>query len=246
MLRYNRLLEMAQRVIASGVLGEPLRFSLENYAEDERLPREHWFWDRAQSGGIFVEHAVHFFDLHRWWFGPGEVIAAHRETRPGTGQVDRVWCATRHGQALGQQYHSFDQPVRLDRADHRVVFTRGQLEVFGWIPLELRIAGIVDTDQREELLAICGGCNLEVEEQYLGEAQHCRGRGVEYVVTERIGLGRRLSEDKLLVYGDMLRAILEDQLLRLEQPDHSPRLRAEDAREAVVMAEQATRLAEEA
>jgi predicted dehydrogenase len=48
------------------VLGDLRRCSLENYAADENLGGDHWFWDQNVSGGIFIEHGVHFFDLFGW------------------------------------------------------------------------------------------------------------------------------------------------------------------------------------
>ncbi len=96
MLRYSPLLEFAKAVVEEQLLGEPRHAFFENYAGDEQLSPMHWFWDRRRSGGIFLEHTVHFFDLHDWWFGSGEVLAAHAETRPGTEQQDRVWCQARY------------------------------------------------------------------------------------------------------------------------------------------------------
>jgi len=244
MLRYSPLLEMVRRIIESRALGEPLHFLFENYAEDERLPADHWFWDRRRSGGIFVEHAVHFFDLYRWWLGPGNVLAAHVEARPGTGQVDRAWCGVLHeGGVLGQQYHAFDQPVRLDRADHRIVFERGDLAALGWIPMELRVNGIVDREQQDRLADICRDCRIEVVERYEGQRQRCRGRGHQYRVTARTALTLRLAEDKASVYGDMIRSLFDDQLSALEDPNHVPRLQVQGAREALAMAVDATRMA---
>lgn len=246
LLRYSPLLELAHEIIQSRLLGEPLHFFFENYAEDERLPTKHWFWDRQRSGGIFIEHGVHFFDLCRWWFGAGEVLAAHTETRPGTEQVDRVWCSMRHeGRVLGQHYHSFDQPVRLDRADHRVVFERGELEVIGWIPVELRVNGIVNDEQQDRLMQICRNCELEVIQRYEGDTRYCRGRGNEYEVTAHIELKRHLAEDKSLIYGKMLKSLLDDQLRALEVPRHKPRLRLRDAREALAMAVRAAEKAKQ-
>ena len=71
MQRYNPVYDAVDRLIQSGTLGELLHGSFENYASDENLPPEHWFWDRSKSGGIFVEHGVHFFDLFAGWLGPG-------------------------------------------------------------------------------------------------------------------------------------------------------------------------------
>ena len=78
MQRYNPLFETIQRLVESKVLGEFLHGFFENYATDESLGPEHWFWDRAKSGGIFIEHGVHFFDMFCGWLGPGQVVAAQR------------------------------------------------------------------------------------------------------------------------------------------------------------------------
>jgi predicted dehydrogenase len=242
MLRYSPLLQLVDEIIRSRLLGEPLHFLFENYAEDEHLPETHWYWDPQRSGGIFTEHAVHFFDVQRWWFGPGEVLAAHAQHRAGPEFVDRVWCELRHGEVLGHQYHGFDQPKRLDRADHRVLFERGDLTVQGWIPMELRLHGIVDDDQQDRLRALCHQCDLEVAERYGGPDQQCVGRGKEYHVTARVVLSRRLTEPRQHVYGAMIKALFADQLDSLDHPGHVPRARAEDAREAVAMAVAATRM----
>ena len=71
MQRYNPLSDAVGRLVESKVLGEPLHGSFENYASDENLGPDHWFWDRSKSGGIFIEHGVHFFDLFAGWLGPG-------------------------------------------------------------------------------------------------------------------------------------------------------------------------------
>ncbi|MHC4717451.1 MAG: Gfo/Idh/MocA family protein, partial [Planctomycetota bacterium] len=55
-LRYNDVVDTVKAVLDSGVLGEPLAARLTNCAGDSKLPAAHWFWDKAVSGGIFVEH----------------------------------------------------------------------------------------------------------------------------------------------------------------------------------------------
>ena len=52
MQRYNPLFDIIRRLIDSGALGEVLRGYFENYAADEGLLPDHWFWDRGKSGGI--------------------------------------------------------------------------------------------------------------------------------------------------------------------------------------------------
>ena len=55
MQRYNPVYDAVDRLIQSQTLGDLLHGYFENYASDENLPPEHWFWDRSQKRG----------DLHR-------------------------------------------------------------------------------------------------------------------------------------------------------------------------------------
>jgi predicted dehydrogenase len=80
--RYNPLAESIRRLIESRILGDLVHGVFLNEAADEGLSPEHWFWNREKSGGIFVEHGVHFFDLASFWLGPGRVVAAARGVRP--------------------------------------------------------------------------------------------------------------------------------------------------------------------
>ncbi len=63
MMRFNPLIRELQQFTRLEMFGKLRRVDVENYAQDEQLPPEHWFWDRNISGGILVEHGVHFIDL---------------------------------------------------------------------------------------------------------------------------------------------------------------------------------------
>jgi predicted dehydrogenase len=54
MQRYNPLFEAIGKIVSTKVLGEVLHGYFENYASDQGLSPDHWFWDRARSGGIFI------------------------------------------------------------------------------------------------------------------------------------------------------------------------------------------------
>ena len=98
------------------ILTERLHGFFENYASDEGLPPEHWFWDRSKSGGIFIEHGVHFFDLFAGWLGAGEVKSAQVSFRPERGVEEQVQCAVRYGSGpVINFYHGFTQAGRMDR-----------------------------------------------------------------------------------------------------------------------------------
>ena len=140
MQRYNPLFDAVRRLVEARVLGEVLHGSFENYASDENLPAEHWFWDRGKSGGIFVEHGVHFFDLFAGWLGPGRVEAAQVGVRPGTAIEEHVHATVRYGDAtLVNFYHGFHQAGRMDRQELRLVFERGDVTLSDWVPTRARL-----------------------------------------------------------------------------------------------------------
>ena len=147
MQRYNPLYEAVERLIQSQALGNLLHGYFENYASDENLPPEHWFWDRARSGGIFIEHGVHFFDLFAGWLGAGNVVAAERSIRPGSSPPieEHVQCTVRYGPTtLVNFYHGFHQTGRMDRQEMRFVFERGDVTLYDWVPTRARIHAIAD------------------------------------------------------------------------------------------------------
>lgn len=71
------------------------------------MNEEHWFWDDAKSGGIFIEHGVHFFDMFAGWLGEGKVIHAlqiHRENVKAT-IYDRVQATVLYNEGIVNFYH---------------------------------------------------------------------------------------------------------------------------------------------
>ena len=97
MQRYNPLFGQIKELVDSKVLGDVLHGTFENYASDEGLGPDHWFWDATKSGGIFIEHGVHFFDMFAGWLGAGSVESAGRVLRPGLGIEEQVYCTARYG-----------------------------------------------------------------------------------------------------------------------------------------------------
>jgi predicted dehydrogenase len=145
-MRWNPLYWLIQRLQAlrradgEPVLGKLRRFALENLAADERLPADHWFWDRATSGGIFIEHGVHFFDAASWLLGDPPISVVAMQSARTSGEVDTVVASTLHlGGATATYAHSFAHP---DAAEFQSVlldwgFAHGTLR--GWIPVDLEL-----------------------------------------------------------------------------------------------------------
>lgn len=243
-LRYNAVTEAVKRIIDSGLLGQVLAGRVTNCAKDTPLGPDHWFWDKTVSGGIFVEHGVHFFDLYRYWLGQGRVIDAHAETRPGTAQEDRVMCSVRHDNgALISHYHGFDQLTIMDRTTHHLVCELGDIRVSGWIPLELTVDAAVNDAGAKRLAELCGGAEMQVIETVEPADRNLPSRGVARTVTQRVGLRYLPNDDKQAVYTAGIRELLADQIAFIRDRTHVRRITESNGREALALAESAVKLA---
>jgi predicted dehydrogenase len=168
-LRQHPLHRLAAKVIRSQALGQFQHWSLENFATDENLPADHWFWDQSKSGGIHVEHGVHFFDLCNHFAGraPSEV-SGFEQHRPD-GRIDRVGAVVRYGEAvLASFYHCFNQLQRGERTTIHLGFSRGQILLEGWIPTRLTLHGFV-TGQGEEIFSDLFTENIQFKEKLKSE-----------------------------------------------------------------------------
>jgi predicted dehydrogenase len=259
-MRWNPLYWLIQRLQAlrraddEPVLGKLRRFAVENLAGDERLPADHWFWDRATSGGIFVEHGVHFFDAASWLLGDPPISVAAIQAARTSGEVDTVVASTLHaGGATATYAHSFAHP---DAAEYQSVlldwgFARGTLR--GWIPVDLEmdiwtdeagasaIAAAVDDSKRALAVPDVRASGMERIElattQVVGEAPAWYSRGEVRQVTCRVRLGATLGgEDaKAHVFGESVRAGFAD-LVGAIRTGRQPTVSGREAHESLATA----------
>jgi predicted dehydrogenase len=219
-----------------------LRGTFENYACDEGLGPSHWFWDRTKSGGIFIEHGVHFFDMFAGWLGEGRVESAGRVLRPGSGVEEQVYCTARYGDVPVSFYHGFTQAGRMDRQELRLLFERGDVTLREWIPTQAVVRTALDEAATGALASIFPGARIDVETLYAPPERVLRARHKTYEAYQRITLTSP-SAVKMTLYGDLLRALLADQLAYIADASH-PRLITEDnGRESLRMSVRASELA---
>lgn len=243
MQRYNPLFERVGALIESKILGEVLRGDFENYASDENLPASHWFWDRAISGGIFIEHGVHFFDLFTGWLGPGRVEAAQVGVRPNTQIEEHVHCTVRYGDAIVDFYHGFHQAGRMDRQELRLVFERGDVTLYDWVPTRARIHALLDEAQTRELCQIFQNSRYDVTSNYGGKERACRGRGKEIDAYQIIDMTFGEGRAKMPVYCQLLRALIQDQLDWIRDRKHQRLVTEANGRDSLALACEADALA---
>ena len=243
-MRYNPISETVKHIIDKRLLGEPLHGFFENYAKDEPLPPDHWFWKRDKSGGIFIEHGVHFFDLFAWWLGPGRVVSAQETVRPGTDIVEQVNCTASYGDVLVNFYHGFHQAARMDRQEMRLLFERGTVRLFEWVPTQIEIDCIATEETMEAVKALLQRIEkADAVETYSGSDRDVTSRHKSYEVDGRYLIRADVDMTKPELYGHVLRGLLSDQLAAISDPGHTRRVTEDNGLTSLEMAAAATELA---
>ncbi len=246
MQRYNPLFRMVKEIIENKIFGEFLHGFFENYASDEKLFAGHWFWDQKKSGGIFIEHAVHFFDLFSGWLGEGKMISACQLKRAAIDPciTDRVQATVLYAGGLVNFYHGFDQPGILDRQEMRIQFERGEVTLFGWVPVKMRLYGILKKGQLTQLREWMGDSSIIRHGPSADKEWQARGRFEDLQFTDHISMEFGEGIDKQDRYRQMLGDMILDQWKWIADRNH---VRIVDARNAVgslKMAEAAVKISE--
>lgn len=144
-MRHNPLWKAAAALRSSGLLGRLLHMDLANHAAGLSLPADHWFWDHTMSGGIWIEHGVHFFDAFAWVAGTnGEIVCAQAFTNT-RGQEDRVEALARYGDAAAHFYHGFTHSGHTEQTTVQLTFEQGHVTLREWVPVTMEIASVTRT-----------------------------------------------------------------------------------------------------
>ncbi|HEY0700559.1 MAG TPA: Gfo/Idh/MocA family oxidoreductase, partial [Micromonospora sp.] len=269
-LRYNPILRALGRLRtglfdggAGGLLGPVRRLAFDNDASDEDLGPGHWFWDEAVSGGIFVEHGVHFFDAANALIGTvPKAVQGMVGQRPGTDLVDLAVATTRHpGGVLASFAHGFSHAHRCERQLMRVDFGTAEARISGWIPVHATVelwtddAGAATVeglpDRAGELFAVPGHrlgdrAAVEVAVHRHAGPERARERGRERRLPHRCRITLDLGGEaaKPRVYAESVRAAVLD-LVRCARTGARPVAGVTEGWTAVLVAAAARRSARE-
>lgn len=245
MQRYNPLYTSVKTIIEEKILGNFLHGFFENYASDENLDSDHWFWDEEKSGGIFIEHGVHFFDMFSGWLGKGKVVNALQLQRPGQKKklIDRVQATVLYDDSFVNFYHGFDQPKVLDRQEMRLHFERGDITLYEWVPVKMRLYGLLQNGQLQALHHIMDDTTL-LRHAEASSNKRAKGRFTDILYDEQVTFESGNTADKQSRYSLMLKAMLQDQLSWINNQDHVRIINDNNAVESLRMAEEASHIAQ--
>jgi len=240
MQRYNPLFKSIYSIIQENILGKFLHGYFENYASNEKLGPEHWFWDVSKSGGIFIEHGVHFFDLYAGWLGEGKIIGACQLPKPHQKKhiIDRVQATVLYDGGIVNFYHGFNQPEILDRQEFRLQFEHGEITMYGWVPVKMKLHGLLQNGELENLKKIVGSHTISYH-HILPTNQELKAGYKEQLFTDHITMEHENILGKENLYRQMLTDMITDQHDWILDRRH---IRVIDDKNAIL----STRMAEEA
>jgi predicted dehydrogenase len=228
-MRHVALYQKLHALAASGLFGRMVYLSLENDASNEALHDRHWFWDHSKSGGIFVEHGVHFFDLGRRLASSRAETIAGFASKEADGRENRVLASVQYGTgAHATHYHAFDRPGALATCALHTVFERGVAHSYGWIPQRLEIEGQTAPEGVQQLAHLISGPLT------LREAQPppgVLGSAAGLIVSATM---ERPSKDE--EYRKAARCCMADFAHAIRDPDWTPQVQPDDAYESLRVA----------
>lgn len=248
-MRRNPLYFILKQLQDKSVFGQAERALLENYAHDDHLPPNHWFWDLATSGGIWIEHGVHFFDLTNWLFGPVNQVKTDSFRRSNETLIDRVVGTAVHDNGcIVSYYHGFTKPELFEDTSFNLVWERAYAHMSGWIPTDLSLDALITPEVEayikgqlmQEARTFLPGIGIELVSsnvQHLPSLQpHRRNQDKEFRATARLRLCLKLSSDRWTVYRSCIREGLLDLCRAAQNPDYEPAVTLNDAYQALKVA----------
>jgi len=252
MLRYDPVVKALIEISKNETFGKLRHAVVSNYAQDEGLPVEHWFWDKKVSGGIFIEHAVHFFDIINGLTDQEVVKVAGTTHHRNEQQEDQVAATVSYSDGLiASHYHAFSGPGFFEQTTIRLTYDLARVEVEGWVPMTGRFQALT-TKQTKEKLNVLPELKIEKSVPFseINDTSRPEGwgdlsdkdetiircGGIAYNVDQQVSGTFGLSQTKSEIYGTCVQDIMMDIIAKIENPDHILKITVQDAYESLKIA----------
>lgn len=255
MIRYNPIIQSIMQIGQSGALGKLRHIVVNNYAQDATLPPDHWFWNEELSGGIFVEHGVHFFDIVNALSGQQFTKVYGTSHYRNESQHDRVAAMVLYNEGLiASYYHAFSGPGLFEQTTINLAYDLGRIEIEGWMPMKGTVKAMVNEQTKEQLKSVPGWAMSKAQlinesgdisrpegwgasnKSLAAEKQLTNCGGIGFEVDEIIEGTFEIHKTKGEVYGKCVQLILSDLIQKIENNDHKMSVTIDDAIEALKIA----------
>jgi predicted dehydrogenase len=254
MIRYNPIIQNLMQLGRNGTFGKLRHVVVNNYAQDAALPIDHWFWNEELSGGILVEHGVHFFDIVNALSGQQYSEVYGCSDWRNQSQRDRVAAMVKYNEGLiASYYHAFSGPGLFEQTTIMLAYDLARVEIQGWMPMNGTVKAMVNAQTKEQLNAIPGWTITKADtletlrdvsrpEGWGADPSNSTGRqltycgGIAYEVDEMVSGTFEIHQSKGEVYGKCVQSIVSDLIQKIENKDHQLTIKIEDAFEALKIA----------
>src|SRR5438034_6996615 len=106
-------------------------------------------------------------------------------------------------------YHGFDQTKILDRQELRLLFERGEVTLYEWVPVKMKLHGLVDRPTMDILEKVVG--KFETVQSVKTQDHKSTGRFKEIKYDNHITIKYGSSSEKQERYEQLLTSLLTDQ-----------------------------------
>jgi len=253
MIRYNPIIQSFMELSRNNAFGKLRQVVVNNYAQDEALPAGHWFWNKALSGGILVEHGVHFFDIVNAIGNQQYKEVYGSSSSRNEQQTDRVAALVLYDEGLiASYYHAFSGPGLFEQTTIQLAFDLARIEIEGWMPMKGTLKALVNDETKNKLSAIPGWkATVESPLSSLRDVSRPEGwgdtdvpeehnsvncGGITYDVDEMVSGTFEINQTKGEVYGKCVQSIILDITKKIENQDHKLKITVEDAFESLKIA----------
>lgn len=256
MIRYNPIIQSFVQLAGSGALGKLRHVVVNNYAQDSALPPDHWFWKEDLSGGILVEHGVHFFDIVNALANQKYDKVYGCSSGRNELQRDRMAAQVLYDEGLiASYYHAFSGPGLFEQTTIQLAYDLARVEIKGWMPMNGTIKAMVNNESREQLDGIPGFTITQSDplealrdvsrpegwgDDPVGSVSANNGTiycgGIAYSADDMVSGTFEIDQTKGQVYGKCVQSILTDLIKKIENKDHKLTISIEDAYEALEIA----------
>jgi hypothetical protein len=142
-------------------------------------------------------------------------------------------------------YHGFDQPKILDRQEMRLLFEHGEITLYEWIPVKMKLHGLMTDQQFQYLKELTGESKIVYNGEVQTKNKKVTGRFTEIIFDKEITLEFSNAVNKEKTYELLLINMLTDQWNWIKDHSHKRKIDDSNAVISLCVAEEATKISKE-